>query len=624
MHFGRVFGGKTLASDLFVHRCVNVLVHAAIVQLVGVIATLLFSPRQQYQKTSSSKSQIQQQKKFEEHSQQLSILTKYLAQLLFAFHPVHVESVANVANRPHLLALLFNATIIDPNVPLVAVAVLATTGLLSSETAIFQYPAIVLTMTAIRYRELRDSNPQQQNGKFESEGLESKQSRPPILEAIMSVLPRFVLLVAISFTYLSLRHYYDTLSIPNGLIRPAENPFYDKLDKGQWTTARRAVNYSYILSLHILKSLGIELIGFSHEYGYDCIPEIRIQNPKLGGRGDGDGGAEVWMMDMRLLLPLSLVIIFLVTTVWCWFGWGLTINPRKYDLKENFQSTKQFEKNAVNCNEARTERLLYLSVFLSWMVTLFPISGILKVGTFVADRIAMASTFGTCIFGGRLLSSFLIGNTGRNDIKISNGDCTTRALAENTSKTKIIKIIPLLYMLQNQFARRTHRRAAEWMDSATLLKSSLKSCPRSIKSNLEMSKIYSGLVPHMLDLEKALSLISTAESIDPTYCDVHYQYAHVYFQQSKYLLFEEESKEALLCPFTMGQAMHNWNKYWKVVLNSESGKDGGSARKRYENYMREIQIEIEKAEREEREKEPELQRKGIDFNNGETVGKNEL
>ena len=84
----------------------------------------------------------------------LQLYTKYISQFLFALHPVHVEAVANVANRPHILALLLNTTIVDPNIPLVAVAVLATLGLLTAETAIFQLPAIVLTMTAIRYREL--------------------------------------------------------------------------------------------------------------------------------------------------------------------------------------------------------------------------------------------------------------------------------------------------------------------------------------------------------------------------------------------------------------------------------------------------------------------------------------
>ena len=137
------------------------------------------------------------------------------------------------------------------------------------------------------------------------------------------------------------------------------------------------------------------------------------------------------------------------------------------------------------------------------------------------------------------------------------------------------------------------------MDSVTLMESSLKTCPRSIKSNLETSKLYSGLVPHMLDLDKALSLIRTADAIDPNYCDVHQQYAHVYFQQQKYVSFEEEMVQSLLCSFTMSQAMNNWQKYWKIVLND--GKNA-AAQARYDRYMAKIKEEVKKNEMAEEEK----------------------
>lgn len=92
------------------------------------------------------------------------------------------------------------------------------------------------------------------------------------------------------------------------------------------------------------------------------------------------------------------------------------------------------------------------------------------------------------------------------------------------------------------------------------------------------------------------SLIRMAESIDPTYCDIHQQYSHVYFQQSKYISFEEEMVKALHCPFSMGQAMGNWNKYWKVMLQ---GGQNVEARERYEKYMRGLQEDIDRAEKEE-------------------------
>ena len=116
------------------------------------------------------------------------------------------------------------------------------------------------------------------------------------------------------------------------------------------------------------------------------------------------------------------------------------------------------------------------------------------------------------------------------------------------------------------------------------------------------------------------TLIQTAQSIDPTYCDVHQQFAHVYFQQSQYLLFEKESVKALLCPFSMGQAMHNWNQYWKVVLSNDPG---GKAKERYDDYMKEIQVAVKKAERdeEERERRREL---GLEVERGEAMDGGEL
>ena len=534
-------GEETLASELFVHRFINVIIHASIVQLVGFVATLLFS--------RSSK---------DKNNNNLQLYTRYISQLLFALHPVHVEAVVNVANRPHILALLFNVTIVDPDMPLIAMAVLASLGLLTAETAIFQFPAIVLTMTAIRYNEElsieeRKGNEQEED---DQKKLSQQQSESPIFKTIVDLLPRYMLLVIISVTYLLYRHYNDTLSIPDGLIRAAENPFYEKLD--EWTLSKRIINYSYILSLHIMKSFGVDLVGFSHEYGYNCIPEI------ISGR------------DYRLILPMLLIFLVEIALVCAWYGWKI---PRR---------SCTISKPDAREHEQRVQRILLTLVFFSWMATLFPISGILKVGTFVADRIAVASSFGTCIFVGRFFAVWIIGGNKSS----ANTNFGMKRLY------RPLKHMVLFYVCVFVLAKRTHNRAAEWMDSVPLFESSLKTCPRSIKSNLEMSKLYSGLIPHMLDLDKALSLISTAQSIDPEYCDVHQQYAHCYFQQAKYISFEEEMVQSLMCKFTMGQAMTNWQNYWKVVL---SDKTNAKARARYERYMAHIGDEIKRHEKKEKE-----------------------
>jgi hypothetical protein len=91
--------------------------------------------------------------------------------------------------------------------------------------------------------------------------------------------------------------------------------------------------------------------------------------------------------------------------------------------------------------------------------------------------------------------------------------------------------------------------------------------------------------------------------IDPTYCDVHYQYAHVYIQQGKYIPFEEELVESLQCQFTMGQAMNMWQKYWKVVLSNDSVGDDKRKKEagvRYQKYMTRIRAVIAEDEKKNR------------------------
>ena len=200
-----------------------------------------------------------------------------------------------------------------------------------------------------------------------------------------------------------------------------------------------------------MKSFGVEIVGFSHEYGFECIPEI------------------LTMKDFRLALPLVLMFVFGGMDAWSLHGWKK--------------------------REERVQRIILILVFFSWMATLFPISGILKVGTFVADRIAVASSFGTSIFGGRCLAVWITG-----DQEPAEEDTVGRA---NRLKRRYNALL-LSTLIVHSLAKHTHRRAAQWMDSVPLYESSLAACPRSIKSNLEMSKLYSGLIPHMSDLEKAL------------------------------------------------------------------------------------------------------------------------
>eukprot|EP00978_Attheya_sp_CCMP212_P016314 scaffold42634_cov33-Attheya_sp.AAC.1 len=146
---------------------------------------------------------------------------------------------------------------------------------------------------------------------------------------------------------------------------------------------------------------------------------------------------------------------------------------------------------------------------------------------------------------------------------------------------------------------KVHVRSSEWMTSYALLESSLKTCPRSAKSNLEFSKIFSGLYPDQLDLKRARQLLRTAREIDPDYCDVDYQLAHISIQEGKTLEFEEHLTKSLLCPFSMAGGLSLWQRYWEQVTSDPVA--GPQAKQRMMKHQQVINEAIAKAEDEDEE-----------------------
>ena len=106
----------------------------------------------------------------------------------------------------------------------------------------------------------------------------------------------------------------------------------------------------------------------------------------------------------------------------------------------------------------------------------------------------------------------------------------------------------------------------------------------------------------MTDLQRSCWHLQQAEVIDPDYCDVHQQFAHVAIQQFAYIEFEERLLQALTCPFTVSGSMSLWQQYWQVVLDpkkqqqQQQGQQQNidAARQRYESYMVTINAAIEK------------------------------
>ena len=321
----RYLKGGTLLRDLTAHRLVNVLTHACVAELVGILAVQLLPM----------------------HADPL--LLRVLAKLLWALHPTHVEVTANAANRPHLLAVLCSVVLSDPSLPLVMYIVTLVVGFLSSETFLFQIVPATVTLSAIVYLQLYHVS-----CRIRQRGSLVKQ----VATILPTILRRILLSVLGAVAYYGGRYYFDTLSIPDGLIRPAENPFYALTG---WDRVR---NYAYILSIHIAKAWDLDFVGFSHEYGYDCIRKIEPGK------------------DARLKIPVGIAVSYLLVFL--------------------YLLLKQRRRTVLSVG------LVLFFVHLSWMATLFPISGIVKVGTFIADRIVVASTVSTCILVANAVSWWVL------------------------------------------------------------------------------------------------------------------------------------------------------------------------------------------------------------------------
>lgn len=515
----------TSQQQLTTHRIVNVLTHAAAGEIVGILATQLFS-------TSSP------------------WMLQLLVKILFCLHPTHVEVTANAANRNHILAVLCSTILSFPSpttvssknktdvtTPIWLFLPTLLAGFLASETFLFQIPAVMVTMVAIAHN----------NNNKRGQRHNSQSNYPPndslvlsdYLKAVLSQWPRLLLLCSSIGIYYGGRAYFDTLDIPEGLIRPAENPFY------HFKGLHRVRNYLYVISLHLYKSWWIlpiikNPLGFSHEYGYECIPAIDdwYENRMVS----------VYVMAAILMVSLAMAVVFLFS--------------RRRHAGTLFGM---------------------IAVHWAWMLTLFPISGLLKVGTFVSDRIVVASTVSV---------SWILG--------IGLYEFVTKWLVKLPFRP--LQGVVLGWWLMTSYMT-IHHRTLDWMDSISLLNSSLETCPRFAKAHMEVSKIHSGLYPSLLNLTKSRYHLELAREIDPDLCDVHQQFAHVSIQEGRYREYEEELTQAVLCPFSMGGALPMWQKYWQIALQSAPPgtpqRDEVEERQAY--YMQVIQDAVQKAQAKEAE-----------------------
>ena len=538
--------GNPPAYQLLVHRLFNIITHATIAELVGALAVSLvqgFVPQ---------------------GSMAYFTLLYAITKALFVLHPTHVEVTANAANRPHLLGVLCAVLLSDPKLPLPIFIVVLVCGYLTSETFLFTLPGILVTLTLlvlshqlllkrnedlakIGQRKKTDSEPIE-----ESDQVSDKWSM--FVAVLVAILPRAFVLVFSAFAYYGGRLYMDWLNIPEGLIRPAENPFY-RLEG--WTRFR---SYIYVLGIHIAKSWNLDFIGFSHEYGHACILPVTGWD------------------DLRFIATVAIGFQLGVAVLV-----ALAIAYRRKPL---------------------IAALILMQ--LAWMITFFPISGIVKVGTFISDRIVVACTVSTCILLGVLFTSLILPQPQQQAVPKKQSNNQQVNFGRLSPQSKAVAFFVLL-LLGYQWSV-IHRRTMEWMGWIPLLNSALKTCPRFAKAHLELSKISNGLYPEEFNLTKSRWHVEQAETFDPNFCDVHQQYAQISIQENKYLEFEERLSKAVTCTFTSSGAADLWQRYWKMTLDPQQNMNPQqlkSAQERYQGYMKEIQKAIDREAKKMEEEEQE-------------------
>ena len=251
------------AYQLLVHRLFNIITHAAIADLVGGLAVELVKGFLPATATTTA---------VDTYATLLFVITK----ALFVLHPTHVEVTANAANRPHLLGAMCAVLLSNPNLPWTMFLVVLLSGYLSSETFLFTLPPIVITLTLIvlsqqLYNQQRQDSSTNKDDKDKKNAIKNQTDseksddpddpQPLVVTVLAAVLPRTFILLLSAFAYFGGRYAMDWLNIPEGLIRPAENPFY------RLEGSTRFRSYFYVLAVHIAKSWSMDFVGFSHEYG---------------------------------------------------------------------------------------------------------------------------------------------------------------------------------------------------------------------------------------------------------------------------------------------------------------------------------------------------------------------
>ena len=235
-----------------------------------------------------------------------------------------------------------------------------------------------------------------------------------ILTTTVSILPRLITIIALTCVYLIGRYYFEFLSIHKFMFQDIISPYYN------FKGLRRFWNYIMITAIHFLKGLYLDPIGVAHEYAYNCVPELK------------------GMTDLRLLWPFAIYTGFA----------GSAIVSLRLGIKHT----------------------LYYLVFAAWFATLFPITGIITTGTFIADRLVVPCTVASSIYIAKGITYILFDKP---------------LLGKYTMQV----VVPLILCYFANISDVTFKLTQSWTSRPSMLKMTIDACPNNIKAITEMGII---------------------------------------------------------------------------------------------------------------------------------------
>ena len=208
---------------------------------------------------------------------------------------------------------------------------------------------------------------------------------------------------------------------------------------------------------------------------------------------------------------------------------------------------------AVFCFLNGTGTFLHYLVFASWFATLFPITGIVPTGTFIAERLMYPSTVAVAIYGARLLTGLIVVRTSDSTMDFTQ---------------TCFRLIVLILAAKSTYIG-VHDRICDWCDSTRLLQTTLRNFPNNALSKYDLGiRIVKEGIDHNVTF--AQELFESALEILPSFCRNHFPLAILAEMRNDLVNKEYHLVEAIFCSTTNNDASAYYTKTWTNLLAKTS------------------------------------------------------